>query len=259
MTVLYSFWVSHFSEKARWCLDYEGVEYQERHLLPGLHAFTTRKLARKQQVPVFVHEGNVVQGSSAIIDAIPRLFGKCRLQPWLDQSGAPLPEQRSAQEKSAALEKLADECFGKAIQAFGYDAILGDRKCTVGLWGYGGPWWTPAFYALSYPLLVRFIRAQYCRNADNVRRARERFLAALLTTDQILTDQPYLLGDEPSRADITVAALLSPVVRPQEHPMSRPEYPAELSDFISSLEGRPTWTFALRMYQQHRNQYHPLV
>ena len=36
MLCLYTFQVSHFSEKARWALDWKGVKYHERRLLPGL-------------------------------------------------------------------------------------------------------------------------------------------------------------------------------------------------------------------------------
>ena len=37
MLKLYTFNISHFSEKARWALDYEGILYEERVLLPGPH------------------------------------------------------------------------------------------------------------------------------------------------------------------------------------------------------------------------------
>src|SRR4029078_1155150 len=44
MFELYDFTFSHYSEKARWALDFKGVPYTPRHLSPGFHMRTTRKL-----------------------------------------------------------------------------------------------------------------------------------------------------------------------------------------------------------------------
>jgi glutathione S-transferase len=52
MLKLYTFNLSHFSEKARWTLDYEGISYEERVLLPGPHQLVTRRIARRTHVPV---------------------------------------------------------------------------------------------------------------------------------------------------------------------------------------------------------------
>ena len=41
MFELYDFTFSHYSEKARWALDFKGVPYTPRHLLPGFHMRTT--------------------------------------------------------------------------------------------------------------------------------------------------------------------------------------------------------------------------
>ena len=68
MLRLYTFQISHFAEKARWALDWKGVKYQERRLLPGPHLAVTRRLGTVTSVPILVCDGQVVQGSSAIID-----------------------------------------------------------------------------------------------------------------------------------------------------------------------------------------------
>jgi glutathione S-transferase len=62
MLKLYTFNISHFSEKARWALDYEGIPYEERVLLPGPHQLVTRRIARRTHVPVLEHDGQYVQG-----------------------------------------------------------------------------------------------------------------------------------------------------------------------------------------------------
>lgn len=243
---LYTFWISHFSEKARWGLLFEGVSFKESALLPGPHVLTVRRLAPKQQVPLLVHDGEAIQGSCAIFDAIPRLFGKSRLQPWVRDG------DEASRARAHELEAMADESFGRAIQAFGYDSFLRDREAVIKAWSHEGPWWASAFYALTFPGIERALRRGYCRDAEYVRESRKNLLAALDVTDALLEKQPYLMGERPSRPDVAVAALLSPLVRPPEHPLPWPVFPEPLESFCLSLEERPTYRLVQRMYREHR-------
>src|SRR5258708_11524194 len=81
MLKLYTFNVSHFAEKARWALDYEGIAYEERVLLPGPHQLVTRRIPPRTHLPVIEHDGQYVQGSSAIIDYSAARLGGTRLTP----------------------------------------------------------------------------------------------------------------------------------------------------------------------------------
>jgi glutathione S-transferase len=85
-----------------------------------------------------------------------------------------------------------------------------------------------------------------------VARAKESFVSTFDALDATLARQPYLGGDRPDRADVTLAALLAPVCRVTPHRMKWPELPVELADFEASLRGRPTWNHVLRMYREHR-------
>lgn len=245
---LYTFWISHFSEKVRWALELEGIAFEEKALLPGPHVLTIRRLAPRQEVPTLVHQGQVTQGSRAILDAVPELFKKYRLQPWSE----PGRVDESLKERARELEALADDGFGKAIQAFGYDMLLADRAKVVSAWSYRGPFWARAFYALTFGKIEQALREGYCKSPEHVETSRRKFLTAFDQVDAILERQPYLLGDKLTRADIAVAALLCPVVRPQEHPLPWPEYPQPLEDFCRQLAERPTYQFAQRLYREHR-------
>lgn len=245
---LYTFWISHFSEKVRWALEFEGIPVEERALLPGPHVLTIRRIAPRQQVPTLAHQGRVIQGSGAILDATPELFGKYRLQPWLE----PGRVDESQRERARELEHLADGGFGEPIQAFGYDILLGDRAKVIDAWRYRGPFWSKAFYALTFGKTEQALREGYCKSPQHVAASRQKFLTAFDQTDSILEAQPYLLGEAPTRPDIAVAALLCPVVRPEEHPLPWPEYPEPLEDFCQQLKGRPTYQFVKRMYREHR-------
>jgi glutathione S-transferase len=248
MTRLYTFWVSHFSEKVRWALDFEGVPFDDKKLMPGPHVLEIRKHSKVQTVPLLLHNSEAVQGSGAILDAIPRLFGRRRLQPWLVE-GAVDDTLRS---RATQLEALADENFGRALQGIAYDILLRNKSHLIELWNYRGPWWGAGFYTLAFPRLKQFVRKTYCGDQTQVENSRFAFVTAFDEMDRLLAHQDYLLGSSPTRADVTVAALLSPLVQPPEHPMKWPALPGELQGFARGFEGRPTWDFVKRMYRDHR-------
>jgi glutathione S-transferase len=81
MFELYDFTFSHYSEKARWALDFKGVPYTPRHLLPGFHMRTARKLAPRSSIPILKTDSAVIQGSTEIIDFLEQTFPDRSLTP----------------------------------------------------------------------------------------------------------------------------------------------------------------------------------
>ena len=248
MLELYTFNISHFSEKARWALDFEGIPYAEKVLLPGPHQLVTRRIARRTHVPVLGHDGQYVQGSSAILDYIADRLGGTRLT-------AIDPTERA---RARELETTLDQAFGLGVQQVLYSALLEDRRTVVDLWSYGGPFWARGFYAVAYPAVASVVKRMYkTTDAAAVARTKQRFVTTFDELDAVLAKQPYLGGDAPNRLDITLAALLAPVCRVPEHRMRWPAMPPALADFEASLSGRPTWNHVLRMYRNHRKPNHP--
>ncbi len=244
MLKLYTFNISHFAEKARWALDYEGIAYEERVLLPGPHQLVTRRIAPRTHVPVLEHDGQYVQGSSAIIDYAAARLGGTRLTPTD-------PTERA---RTLELEKTLDQTFGRGIQQVLYSALLKDRRMVIDLWSSGGPFWARGFYAVAFPAVATAVKRMYkTTDVEGVAKARQRFVTTFDVLDAVLAMQPYLGGDTPNRADIALAALLAPLCRAPEHRVKWPAMPSEFADVEASLRGRPTWNHALRMYRDHRN------
>lgn len=244
MLRLYTFDISHFSEKARWALDFEGLDYEEKVLLPGPHQLVTRRIAKRTSVPVLEHDGHIVQGSSAILDYLERALGAGKL-------AAPSEE---AQKQNQELERRVDHAFGLGTQRVLYSAMLRDRKAVTDLWTSNGPRWARWFYALAYPGVATVVARMYgTKDAAKVEKSKREFVAMFDELDPMLQRTPYLGGEAPNRLDITVAALFAPVCRPPEHRVKWPAAPAALADFLQPLEGRPTWQHTLRMYREHRH------
>jgi len=247
MLKLYTFNISHFAEKARWALDYEGIPYQEKVLLPGPHQLVTRRFAPRTHVPVLEHNGVYVQGSSAIMDYVADRLGGSKLT-------AVDPLQRA---RSIELEKTLDQAFGRGVQQVLYSALLKDRRTVVDLWSSGGPFWARGFYAVAYPVIASAVKRMYkTTDIEGVAKAKRRFATTFDELDAALAKAPFLGGNAPNRSDITLAALLAPVCRAPEHRVKWPAMPPELADLDANLRGRPTWDHVLRMYRDHRKPNH---
>ena len=238
---LYTFAISHFSEKVRWVLDLEGIVYEEKQLLPGLHPFTTRRLASKACVPVLRQGHMVIQGSAAIIRALPGIFGARRLEPAASMASA-----------CDELETMADRAFGVGVQKIAYGALLQRRQRMIELWSLGRKPWTKLFYAVTYPLLARLVKRMYRTNPEEVERAKAAFRRALNRTDELLSNNAFLLGDSLTRADVCVAALIAPFLDPPEHAVRFAPLPDELRAFADEFKDGPTARHALRIYREYR-------
>jgi glutathione S-transferase len=241
VSTLYTFTISHFSEKARWGLEFAGVPFEEKVLLPGIHNFTTRRIAPRTSVPILKHDGAYIQGSGAILDYAEEKLGA---------TGLAVPE--GDRPKAKEWEARFDRAFGRGVQTIFYDELLKEPRMVVDLWSQRGPSWAPAFYGAVMPVLKQLVRRSYCPSPERVSRAHDEFRAAYDAADDLLRGRQYLFGDRPTRADITLAALLAPAVRPPEHLVRWPEPPAALVTFERELKDRPTWHFVERMYREHR-------
>jgi glutathione S-transferase len=241
-TRLTTFVVSHFSEKARWALDFAGVAYDERRLLPGPHQLVVRRLAKKTSVPILEHQGRVIQGSGAILDYLANELAQRALEP--DAANA---------ERVRELEALADRAFGLGIQRICYFYLLdGEREGMIELFTQRGPWWGRAFYALTFPVVAKETRRMYDVTPERTQEAKALFRSAMTDFDAELQGKRYLGGACPNRLDITVAALLAPLCRPPEHLVQWPELPPGLAEFAGEFEARPTWLHVREMYRLHR-------
>jgi glutathione S-transferase len=241
MLELYTFTISTFSEKVRWVLDWEGLPYREHRLLPGPHGFTIRRLAPRTEVPVLVHDGHAVQGSSDILDYLERRLNTRQLCDGTDAA------------QGRRLERLIDRALGRGVQTLAYDALLHDPPRVIALWAQGkSSRWTTALYSIIYPAMARGVRRLYRATPEGVGAARAKFSDAMNELDRILAEHPFLGGERPSRLDVTCAALLAPLCRPPNHLVPWPELPPALAEFAAEFVGKPTWRHVLRMYEGYR-------
>lgn len=242
--------ISHYSEKARWALEYKGVDHGRRSALPGSHIPIALFLTRGAQptMPVLRIDGENVGDSTAIIATLeakypdPPLYPSdaeeraraLELEDWFDENLGPharlLPFYELIQEPEIFAEVAAAAVPGP----------LGKAKPVIGA------------YARAYTS-IRF-NANSDENAD---RAREAILAAFDKLEEELEQGKgeFLVGDSFSVADLTAASLFYPVVVPPEGPLPNdlPRAPA-LERFREGLSERRGYKWVEETFRKHRRR-----
>lgn len=243
MFELYDFRFSHFSEKARWALDFKGIPYTPRHLLPGFHMRTTRKLAPRSCVPILKADGAVIQGSTEIIDFLEKNFPNRRLTP---------PDPNDAH-KAIEWEEYLDEEIGVTLRLWFYYHALPDRDRASRFLCQGAPWIQRSLFALSFARIRRAMVQMMHIDVESATAAERRFMLALDRLDEALERRPFLVGNCFSRADLTACALLWPLCRPGESESDvEALFPPTICAHRKQLQRRHFYRWVLERYRENR-------
>jgi glutathione S-transferase len=118
------------------------------------------------------------------------------------------------------------------------------------------PVWQGAALRVAYPRLRRVMESfmkiderTAAQSFDEVRRIFDGL------EKRLADGRPYLTGDRFTAADLTLAALAAPAVRPPEHPaymLAVEQLPPALAAATSEYGQRPIGAFVRRMYAEHR-------
>lgn len=105
------------------------------------------------------------------------------------------------------------------------------------------------------PLFGVIMRRQMDISPATAEVARSKTMAAMDRLEHELQPSGYLVGDRFTVADLTAAALLSPLVRPPEFPYKAagplPEPFVRIRDAVSA---HPAFRWTLQTYRQHRGE-----
>jgi len=210
---LYQFCISHYSEKARWALDYKGLNYQPINLLPGQHINTIRKLTQSDSsVPVLDHDGEIIQGSSKILDYLDQTFPENPL----------LPENPGARATAMAWEQKLDEQAGPAIRTWVYHYFLQRPKVVVPMLAAGTPFYNRILLSLAFSRVDETMREWMKINQKTADAAQSTLEGLITELADSYREQPFLTGSQFSRADLTAGSLLAPLFQPPQYPVPWP-------------------------------------
>ena len=242
MIKLYQFPLSHYCEKIRWSLDYKGLSYQTKNLLPGLHVGAIRKLTLQTSVPVLTNGKKSLHDSARIIDYLDQHYPDKLLTP---------SEECDAQ---AALkwEKFADEEIGPSVRLLCYNILLNHPDAVIALFSHGGPWYGKFVMKLSFNKLESKMRSFMKINDRTAGICRKRLHKAVAKLQGQLDTEKYLVAGKFSRADLATASLLAPFFTPEKYgnlPWPDP-MPAQLVDLTNEFSAIGEWVES--MYCLHR-------
>ena len=244
---LITFAASHFCEKARWALDWLGVDYEEVGWPPGLHVILGKiHGAKASTLPILFDRGELIQGSGLIID-----WAEAKAR---DPSRSLTPANAI---EAKEIERRAGDVIGVHVRRLAFTEILPRHAHIVkAALFYRASGWRRTAGDLMWPVSRRIMQRMYDTGPGAAADSRARLEAELDWLDARLGDgRPYLAGDRFSRADLTVASLLANFARPAElaahHSMTGP---ASLAADIERWRERPTMRFVRELYRRHRRR-----
>ena len=241
MITLYQFPISHYCEKIRWALSYKGLKFQTVNLIPGFHIKKMKQLTGKSSVPAIIDNKRVIYNSSNIID-------------YLDKSYPTNPlssNDMGLQTEIMNWEQYIDDEIGVHVRRICYHTLLDYPALTTKFLTHNCQWYAPFLIKLIFPKLQAKMRHLMKINDETTIISIEKFEHAMQKINQHLSNNQYLVGNKFSRADLTLAALLAPLFKPDGYGLEWPEiYPEPLQSFVDSHSSE--LIAAQKLYERYR-------
>src|SRR2546423_9792603 len=243
MPVLWHLKVSHYNEKVRWALDYKRIPHVRRAETPGRHQAISQRLTGDRTCPVLVVECEALGDSSQIIGPL----GRRHPEPPL------YPADRAARVRALEIEDFFDEELGPYTRRLALNAMLPDRELVLGAFAPDLSRGRRIVMRVTFPLVRRRATSEFDLDHRGIEAAWAKLGAAGARFRSELGPSGYLVGDSFTVADLTVAALVAPLIAPEQFPYPQPQrrHPrlAELRAALTE-EGFDEW--AREMYAKHR-------
>ena len=207
MILLYQLHWSHYVEKVRWALDFKGVEWQAVEVNPfskremrHLRCKTQLDNGRKEYTVPTIHDqatGAVLSESSSIVE-------------YLEQTH-PAPSLHLSDEVKRWMLWF-DSTLGLAARRLAYTQIALEHPAILtGLFLPEIP--ADSFKAgVAGRIIAGVLTRRFRFRHNRADRAFEQLEQCLLTAAERLSARSYLVGEQFSAADLTLAALMRPVV-----------------------------------------------
>ncbi len=197
MLELYQFELSQYSEKVRLILDYKGLAYRKIEVTPGIGQLELLHLSGQRMVPV-LKDGNLfIPDSTAIAKYLDQHYPDRPL----------LPTDVKQRALCLILEEWADELIGTKSRKVLLGSISQDQNFRAAL--------LPASTPDLIKILVQSVPSDLLTtlglglglSPESLKGANESIKQALEALCFLLQDSPYLVGEQPTLADFTVAGL----------------------------------------------------
>lgn len=244
LPVLLQFTASHYNEKARWALDWKGIAYRRRSLLPGAHLPVVYWVTGQKSVPVLVLDGQPIADSTRIIEALERL----KPDPPL------IPSDPAERQRALDLEDFFDCELGPHVRRAFFHEILDDADYVCALFSQDASEIARRTYRTLFPALRTAMRFDMGIDAERSAMSRDKVVAAFDRLESEVGPSGHLVGDRFTVADLTAAALFSPLVQPPEYPYPWPKPPEAALRLRATFAERAGFRWVEETYRKYRNR-----
>jgi len=244
---------SHYCEKARWALDRSALVYREEDHVPLFHWRGSLAAGGGRTVPVLVTPSAVLRESTQIVRFVDE-----HLPPDLRT----IPEDEAQRAEVMQWVEDLDRGLGPAVRRYIYFHLLRDREAIVELLSSTGPTWERKLARVMFPVIRAGIVRGLKITPDSAERSRQRIDSTFAAVAARLADgRRFLVGDRFSAADLTLAALASPLIQPVQpvQPVhagfDRPTRSASIPGVaaaVAAARATPAGQHILRMYAEQR-------
>jgi glutathione S-transferase len=257
--------ISHYSEKARWALDWKRVPHRRRVAPPGLHPLLALAITRGggYTAPVLVIDGRPIGDSTAIIAELERRWPERPLY----------PDGEVERRRALEIEEWFDEQLGPAIRRWAFYELTSEPESLAEVTAkqmetMPGP--APPF---AGEIVKRFVGSRYGVGEARAEESRAAVVAGFDRLDAELAraggggggagdgggsggagggGAQFLVGDRFSVADLTAAALCYPLVQPPEGPWQTVALPEGVRRLRAELRDRPSYRWVEETFRRHR-------
>jgi len=195
-------------------------------------------------LPVIDIDGKRIGDSTKIIEELERR--------WPDP---PLyPADAAERQRALEIEDFFDEHCAHELRRVMFDPLLEEPELMAEATGADQRRGGNAL-KVFYPVVNRAVRHKYSVNPERAAEGRATVEAAMDRIESELGPSGYLVGDSFTVADLTAAAIMSPLVRPPEfpyHQIDPARDPEDLKRWRDTLTERPAFKYVLDMYSRHR-------
>ena len=242
--ILHQFEFSHFNEKARWALDFKGIDHTRQSYLPGPHMPAIKKISGQTATPVLQVDDQYIAGSAAIIDHLEARWPSPALYPAGDE------------DRAAALKIQAefDKTVGPAVRTALFSALVHEGSYLTAMFAGKKSFAKRLAYRATFPLARGLIaKGNGVTKPGNVERCIEVTHATLDRVADAVAADGYFVGGSFSVADLTAAALLAPIAKVAHVDMKRPEpIPARVLALLTQFEAHAAIRWVNEIYNRHR-------
>ena len=240
---LFTINMSHYSEKIRWLLDYEGIAYNEIALTPAVHTLPMLIKGKRAETTV-----PLVQRGETCVQDSPRIVG------WLNSEFGPLKTMPAAYEQEIVAIQQRFDAIGKPVArylylpGFAHDALIKD------IWTQFSKPWEEVFVRTFYPVIKPVFKVKLKINKKDVARAEQKIDAEIRWLEERIQQAgEYLVGDQLTVADITAASLLAPLACPEQHPIyGTAEFREKMAGPAQQWSESPALQWVRDIYEKHR-------